>query len=158
MRFLPWPDQQPAKKDTCDEVFNTGPNLRQKLMGRQTDIRLNILLETQSQYQYRDVVNGEASSKEGPGIPCPQPGICALDQVQAGTSVRIKHLAATPELNHRLRELGFCEEQRVKLLLKHTNVVCQVCNVRLGISAQLARSIMVEPIKTSPTQNQKKAA
>lgn len=77
---------------------------------------------------------------------CLQPFICPLNKVRAGMSVRIKQLSAPPEVTHRLREMGFCEEQRIKLLLKHTNVICQVCNVRLGISAQLAETILVEPI------------
>jgi Fe2+ transport system protein FeoA len=55
-------------------------------------------------------------------------------------------LTASPEVTLRLREMGFCEEQRIKLLLKHTNIICQVCNVRLGISDQLAKSILVETI------------
>ena len=42
--------------------------------------------------------------------------------------------------------MGFCEEQRIRLLLKHTNIVCQVCNARLGISPQLAKNIIVEPV------------
>ena len=82
---------------------------------------------------------------------CGQPEICPLDTVRAGTSVRIKQLTASPEISLRLREMGFCEEQRIKLLLKHTNIICQVCNVRLGISDQLAKSILVEPIP-APTQ------
>ncbi len=61
-------------------------------------------------------------------------------------AVRIKQLAATPDVNDRLRELGFCEDQQVRLLSQQTNVICQVCNVRLGISAQLADSILVEPM------------
>lgn len=91
---------------------------------------------------------------------CPQPDLCPLDEVRAGTSVRIKQLNGAPELTHRLRELGFCEEQRIKLLMKHTNVICQVCNVRLGISKQLAGTIMVEPIPhgQQPLPSQQKAA
>ena len=42
--------------------------------------------------------------------------------------------------------MGFCEEQRIRLLMKHTNIICQVCNARLGISSQLAKTIMVEQI------------
>jgi Fe2+ transport system protein FeoA len=61
-------------------------------------------------------------------------------------AVRIKHLAASPEVSHRLRELGFCEDQQIRLLSQQSNVICQVCNVRLGISAQLADAIMVEPL------------
>lgn len=40
--------------------------------------------------------------------------------------------------------MGFCEEQKIKLLSQNTNIICQVCNVRLGISSHLASKIMVE--------------
>ena len=76
----------------------------------------------------------------------PRPVLCSLNDVRAGTSVRIKQLTASPEVTSRLREMGFCEEQRIRLLLKHTNVICQVCNARLGISAKLAATIMVETL------------
>lgn len=42
--------------------------------------------------------------------------------------------------------MGFCEEQKIKLLARHSSVICQVCNARLGISTQLADDIMVETI------------
>jgi Fe2+ transport system protein FeoA len=77
---------------------------------------------------------------------CRRPDLCPLNCVQAGTAVRIKQLAATPEVTLRLREMGFCEEQQIKLLSRSTNVICQVCNARLGISQQLAETILVEPL------------
>jgi Fe2+ transport system protein FeoA len=77
---------------------------------------------------------------------CPQPELCALDSVLPGVSVRIKQLNGSSEVTARLREMGFCEEQRIRLLMKHTNIICQVCNARLGISSQLAKTIMVEQI------------
>jgi Fe2+ transport system protein FeoA len=77
---------------------------------------------------------------------CAQPFVCPLNKVRAGTAVRIKQLSASPEVTHRLREMGFCEEQKIKLLSQQANVICQVCNVRLGISAQLAEKILVEPL------------
>ena len=77
---------------------------------------------------------------------CPQPFICPLNHVRAGTSVRIKQLSAPPEVKHRLREMGFCEEQKIRLLAQHSNIICQVCNVRLGISTELAQRILVEPL------------
>ncbi len=46
----------------------------------------------------------------------------------------------------RLREMGFCEEQQIKLLSRDGNLICQVCNARLGISAELADAILVEPM------------
>ena len=42
--------------------------------------------------------------------------------------------------------MGLCEEQRIKLLLRDRSVVCQVCNVRLGLSGSVADSIWVEPL------------
>ena len=77
---------------------------------------------------------------------CPQPFICPLSHVRAGSAVRIKQLTASPEVTHRLREMGFCEEQKIKLLCQQTNIICQVCNVRLGISPQLAEQILVQPL------------
>src|SRR5687767_14042249 len=85
-------------------------------------------------------------------VDCPQPFICPLSDVRAGTSVRIKQLSAPPEVTHRLREMGFCEEQKIRLLAQHTNVICQVCNVRLGISTQLAEKILVEPLHAKHAQ------
>jgi Fe2+ transport system protein FeoA len=84
-------------------------------------------------------------SEEGDGH-CPQPFLCPLSSVNTGVAVRIKQLSATPEVTHRLREMGFCEEQKIKLLSRQTNLICQVCNARLGISARLADKILVEPL------------
>ena len=77
---------------------------------------------------------------------CPNPAVCPLNQIRAGMAVRIKQLAAPPEVSHRLREMGFCEDQQIRLLSQQANVICQVCNVRLGISAELAERILVEPL------------
>jgi Fe2+ transport system protein FeoA len=66
--------------------------------------------------------------------------------VQAGVAVRVKQLCATPAVQGRLRELGFCEDQIIRLLTSRSNFICQVCNTRLAISEQLAELIMVEPV------------
>jgi Fe2+ transport system protein FeoA len=71
---------------------------------------------------------------------------CPLNQIRAGTSVRIKELRASNDLVTRLREIGFCEEQTIKPIISQTNIICQVCNARLAISAQLAQMILVEPV------------
>lgn len=73
--------------------------------------------------------------------------VCPLSRVKAGVAVRIKQLCASPELQNRLRELGLCEDQIIKLLTSQTNFICQVCNARLAISQQLAQLILVEPLK-----------
>jgi Fe2+ transport system protein FeoA len=74
------------------------------------------------------------------------PFLCPLSRVVAGTAVRIKRLSAPPEVTNRLRELGFGEEQQVKLLSRQPDLICLVCNARLGISEQLADSIFVQPL------------
>jgi len=72
-----------------------------------------------------------------------------LSWVKAGAVVCIKELAAAPEVKERLRELGFCEEQKIKLLSSNSSYICQVCNARLGISQKLADSILVEAVATT---------
>jgi len=76
---------------------------------------------------------------------CAHP-LCPLNRVRAGIAVRVRQLCATPALADRLREIGFCEDRVIKLLTSHSNIICLVCNTRLAISEQLARSILVEPV------------
>jgi Fe2+ transport system protein FeoA len=61
--------------------------------------------------------------------------------------VRIRQLCAKPELQARLRELGLCEDQVVRLVTSGTSFICQVCNTRLALSEQLASLILVEPMQ-----------
>jgi ferrous iron transport protein A len=77
---------------------------------------------------------------------CAQPAVCPLSSISAGTVAFIKSLAASKEVMDRLREMGFCEEQRVKLLSRDGNIICQICNARLGISQELADAILVQPL------------
>jgi len=77
---------------------------------------------------------------------CQGAALCPLNSVKAGTAVRIKRLDASPEVSHRLREMGFCEEQRIRLVSRHVNIICQVCNARLALSSELAGSIFVEAL------------
>ena len=75
--------------------------------------------------------------------------VCPLSRVKAGVAVRIKQLCASPEVQNRLRELGLCEDQIIQLLTSQSNFICQVCNARLAISAQLAQLILVEPLRST---------
>ena len=61
-------------------------------------------------------------------------------------AVRIKRLCASQEVQNRLREIGFCEDQVINLLTSQNNFICQVCSTRLAISEQLAQLILVEPV------------
>jgi len=104
-------------------------------------------LVTRSELTLTDVTVTHGNEHHAPlDGSCSKPELCPLDSVRPGVSVRIKQLNGSAEVTNRLRELGFCEEQRIKLLMNHTNIICQVCNARLGISSQLAKTIMVEKV------------
>jgi ferrous iron transport protein A len=77
----------------------------------------------------------------------PRCELCPLNRVKAGVAVRIKQLCATPEVQNRLREIGFCEDHVIRLLTSQNNFICQVCNARLALSEQLAKLILVEPLQ-----------
>lgn len=77
---------------------------------------------------------------------CAGPAVCPLSQIKAGTVVCVKQLAVSPDVSDRLREMGLGEEQKVKLLSRHSSVICQVCNARVGLSEKLAEAILVEPV------------
>lgn len=80
---------------------------------------------------------------------CPSPDVCPLNEIRAGASARIRFIDTPPELAVRLREMGFCEDQQVRMISQHHSVICQVCNMRVGISNQIAERILVERISSS---------
>jgi high-affinity iron transporter len=76
---------------------------------------------------------------------CAGADVCPLSRVPVGATVCIKSLAATPEIRDRLRALGLEEKQELKLLSsRESNFVCEVCNAKLDLNAELAEAIMVE--------------
>jgi Fe2+ transport system protein FeoA len=90
-------------------------------------------------------MNFEASFGANSTESCSNP-LCPLNRVKAGLTVRIRQLCAAPAIADRLREIGFCEHQVVRLLTAHTNIICMVCNSRLALNEQLAQTILVEPV------------
>jgi Fe2+ transport system protein FeoA len=126
--------------------FRDGDRTRRFSAWVRRKIRLfrEITVATQSQLTYFSAhVNDTSVNASASGAEPLHP----LSAVSAGVSVRIKQLSASPEVSQRLRELGFCEEQRIKLLSRNPNLICQVCNARLGLSTQLASLIWVEQVK-----------
>lgn len=91
----------------------------------------------------------QAIEKSRGETPCE---VCRLNRVKAGVEVRIKRICGTPEMQKRLRELGFCEDSIIKLLTSQTNLICQVCEARMAISEQIAKTILVEPLQLIPTR------
>jgi Fe2+ transport system protein FeoA len=98
-------------------------------------------------------MNSDANASDRPPQE-PACELCPLNRVQAGVAVRIKRLCAAPEVQNRLRELGLGEQQVIRLITTRNNFICQVCNTRLAISEQLARTILVEPAAIVPTPAQ----
>ena len=86
-----------------------------------------------------------ASFPPGANSPAPRT-LSPLSRVRAGCVVIVRQLTAGDDTNQRLREMGFGEEQRVKVITLQNNVLCQVCNARLGLSARLAEQILVETL------------
>ncbi len=76
---------------------------------------------------------------------------CPLTSVRTGVAVRIRKLCAEPAMQERLREIGLCEDQVIRLVTNRTNFICQVCNSRLALSQQLAQLIWVEPVLSPVT-------
>ena len=70
----------------------------------------------------------------------------SLSTVRPGSAVRGKKLEGQPEVCSRLREMGFCENSVIRCLQAGSCCVCQIQHARVGLSGQLARQIIVEPI------------
>jgi high-affinity iron transporter len=83
---------------------------------------------------------------------CAGAEVCPLSRVPVGATVCIKSFAASPEVRAQLRSLGICEEQEVKLLSRDANFVCEVCDAKLDLNAELAEAIMVAPLALSVRQ------
>lgn len=82
------------------------------------------------------------------GGECAHADVCPLSHLEPGVCARIRRLAGADGMNDRLRELGFCEDQQVKILSRGGNLICQVCNARLGLSEKVASKILVEKMET----------
>jgi ferrous iron transport protein A len=69
----------------------------------------------------------------------------ALNQVKVGCDVQIRFLSG-PGCD-RLRELGFCEELKLRKLTDGRNMICSICGTRMAISQELAKQVMVSPVR-----------
>jgi Fe2+ transport system protein FeoA len=67
-----------------------------------------------------------------------------LDRMATGRPARVRKLRAAADLSCRLREIGFCEGNIVRLVCRHPNLICQVCETRLALNSALAGMILVE--------------
>jgi len=65
-----------------------------------------------------------------------------------GRKLRLLALEAKPAQCQRLREMGFCESAEIIKLSQGAALVCQVCGTRLALSRDLAKDIMIEPVRS----------
>ena len=71
-----------------------------------------------------------------------------LSDIPAGRFVRIQELQSEPDVCHRLREMGFCENAIVRLVVNgEGNLICEVWNTRIGLNHSIAQDIIVAPFE-----------
>lgn len=70
----------------------------------------------------------------------------SLSSVRPGASVRVLKLEGQPDVCHRLREMGFTENSVIRCVQAGAACICQIQHARVGLSSQLARQILVEPL------------
>ena len=66
-----------------------------------------------------------------------------LSQAAIGCDFQIRQVEG-PACSQ-LRDIGFCEQMRVKKLTNGRNMLCTVCGTRLALSKDLADQIQVVP-------------
>ncbi|MGE5840298.1 MAG: FeoA family protein [Deltaproteobacteria bacterium] len=67
-----------------------------------------------------------------------------LADAPLGRLVRISEIQSHPDVCMRLRELGFCVNAIIRCLTRgNGNVICEVCNSRLGLNHSVASTIFV---------------
>lgn len=69
----------------------------------------------------------------------------ALTLSQAATGCEFQIREVEGPSCRQLRDIGFCEQMRVKKLTNGRNMLCTVCGTRLALSKDLADQIRVVP-------------
>lgn len=67
-----------------------------------------------------------------------------LSQAATGCDFQIKQVEGAA--CEQLRNIGFCEQMRVKKITNGRNMLCTVCGTRLALSKDLADQIRVIPV------------
>ncbi|GHC41551.1 FeoA domain-containing protein [Roseibacillus persicicus] len=68
----------------------------------------------------------------------------SLNQAASGCDLQVE-LVEGADCNQ-LRDLGFCEQMRLRKLTNGRNLICSVCGSRLAISSHLAEQIQVRRV------------
>lgn len=78
-----------------------------------------------------------AASKNGRILP--------IDQLASLQIARVVEVEADPDDEARLKALGICAGRRVQLVSRGDPLILRVLGTRIGLSAQLAAGVRVEP-------------
>lgn len=70
----------------------------------------------------------------------------ALNLSQAAIGCELEVTDLNGPACRQLREIGFCEEMRLRKLTDGRNLVCAVCGTRLALSRELAKQVRVAPV------------
>jgi ferrous iron transport protein A len=70
-----------------------------------------------------------------------------LHLLSEGAQARVCALNGNPEICQRLREMGFCESAIITKISGRHTLLCHVCGARIALSAQMAKFILVEPLR-----------
>ncbi|MDP0491232.1 MAG: ferrous iron transport protein A [Verrucomicrobiota bacterium JB023] len=68
----------------------------------------------------------------------------SLTKAAAGCDLQVESVGG-PDCSQ-LRDLGFCEQMRVRKIANGRNLICTVCGSRLAISSHLADHIQVKQL------------
>ncbi|MGJ8642740.1 MAG: FeoA family protein [Luteolibacter sp.] len=69
----------------------------------------------------------------------------SLDEAGINCDVRISSLSG-PACD-RLRDLGFCEQMQLRKISNGRNLLCTVCGAKMAISRELAKQVIVSPVR-----------
>ena len=68
----------------------------------------------------------------------------SLSQAAVGCEFQVTQLEG-PSCKQ-LREIGFCEEMRVRKVSNGRNLICAICGTRLALSRELAEQVLVTAV------------
>ena len=103
-----------------------------------------IFVANQSQLQEVGALTVQRMQSHAQAVDLELDSAMTLSQVGVGCDVRIRLLQG-PSCE-RLRDLGFCEELRIRKLSSGRNLVCAICGTRMAISRELADQVYVEAV------------
>ena len=76
-----------------------------------------------------------------------RPAERAITLHEVGLNCDVRISALTGPACDRLRDLGFCEQMQLRKLSNGRNLLCSVCGARMAISRDLAKQVLVSPVR-----------